>query len=905
MTIENYVLFLRTSIRAGLDVNSALQLIPEERRNEVWGEFVDQSLPVEKPGVLESITEDLNWPITLSTARGFHWTRLRNQLIESASRTDSEIDSLDQITDDLLFKLHYPKFENSSHLDKGLVVGYVQSGKTANYTALIAKAFDSGFRIVIVLAGIHNSLRRQTQLRLNRELGVGDKTINPENQIISMTRDDLKNGDFQDGTLSSDLLLGSSNFLFVTKKNAHVLKRLNSWLGERQIDAPVLIIDDEADQASVNTGGNRTDQENQAILESMTDSLDQTQKDDLDPSVINSQIRKLLSKFTRSSYVAYTATPYANVFIQHDGFDRVVGADLFPTNFIISLPKPKSYMGPEEFFGEFESGSNAETAHAMQLVFDSDVSELEELVSSSLDTQYNSVRDLVPKTLQEALFDFILGTALKRVMSGERGPSSCLIHASHLSAKQNSLGEILRKFLAELRVEWRYDSESCIPEWEIRYDLYCEEALIDKNQLSFDRVCDEINLLFTRGVGIPVLVLNTTSNDELDYELEPNLVAVVVGGNKLSRGLTLEGLITSYFVRTVREVKADTLTQMGRFFGYRRAVLPFTRLYTTEKLRSDFRDISLLEDHLRKEIFHLQKFGKKPIDFAIRVMAFKHLHPTAKNKMKTAKKIGDSYSGDLLQITTFPFADELIEVDQEKISPLAWNLEVTKNFLGHLKEAQYTAREKGAVRGWLDVPGSTILEFLQKFVSDSQATRFKTTNIASYVETLIRLGELSSWAVGVVSRGIDPRLGFENFDVLERFGRLERALESGSRNSIRTLVNPVSKTSETGDELFDLENSSVSMALTNMQNGDGDLRFSEALRSLRDPKSGLLLIYPISPASVGRARAGSTKRIDLSLGDALFGDSPQHTIIGLSIVFPYSKAEFENLEFWVGSVRST
>lgn len=905
MTIENYVLFLRTSIRAGVDVASALSLIPESLRDVAWAEFLDQSLPVEKPGVLESISEDLNWPITASTAKGFHWTKLRNQLIEEGSRTDSEIDSLDRITDDLLFKLHYPKFENSTHSDKGLVVGYVQSGKTANYTALIAKAFDSGFRIVIVLAGIHNSLRRQTQLRLNKELGVGNNSINPENQIISMTRDDLKNGDFQDGTLSSDLLLGTSNFLFVTKKNAHVLKRLNSWLGERQIDAPVLIIDDEADQASINTGGNRSELENQAILESMTDSLDQTHKDDLDPSVINSQIRKLLSKFTRSSYVAYTATPYANVFIQHDGFDRVVGADLFPRNFIISLPKPKSYMGPEEFFGEFTSGSTVDTAHAMQLVFDNDVSELDDLVSSAINPQYSPVRDLVPKSLQEAIYNFVLGTALKRIDSNHRGPSSCLIHASHLSLKQNTLGEILRKFLAELRVEWRYDSDSCLPEWQERYERFCEEASIDTNRFSFTSVCEEINLLFTRGQGLPVLVLNTTSQDELDYESEPNLVAVVVGGNKLSRGLTLEGLITSYFVRTVREVKADTLTQMGRFFGYRRAVLPFTRLYTTEKLRSDFRDISLLEDHLRKEIFHLQRLGKKPIDFAIRVMAFKHLHPTAKNKMKTAKKIGDSYSGDLLQITTFPFAHELIEVDQEKISPLAWNLEVTKNFLKEIKDANRVYREKGAVRGWLDVPGSQVLDFFNRFISDNQATRFKASNIAGYVESLLRLGELTSWSVGVVSRGIDPRLGFEDFGLSDRFGRIERALETGSRNSIRTLVNPVSKSSESGDELFDLEPNSILRAQDQIQSGDGDLRFSEALRSLRDPKSALLLIYPISPASVGRARAGSTKRIDLSLGDALFDDEPQHTIVGLSIVFPYSKAEFENLEFWVGSVRSS
>jgi hypothetical protein len=905
MSIDNFVLFLRTSIRAGIDVQAALQMIPEEHRESVWSEFLEQSLPVEKPGVLESLVEDLHWSSSASTAQGFHWNRLRNQLLESGLRTDSEIDSLDQITDNILFKLHNPKFEDSSHSDKGLVVGYVQSGKTANYTALIAKGLDSGFRIVIVLAGIHNSLRRQTQLRLNRELGVGDKTIAPDKQIVSMTRDDLKNGDFQDGTLSSDLLLGSSNFLFVTKKNAHVLKRLNSWLGERKIHTPVLIIDDEADQASINTGGNRSDLEHQEILESMSDSVDQSRKDDLDPSVINSQIRKLLSKFTRTSYVAYTATPYANVFIQHDGFDRIVGADLFPRNFIVSLPKPKSYMGPEEFFGEFVTGSSTDTSHTMQLVFDSEVLELEDLVSSSINPHFNSVSELVPDGLKRAVFDFVIGTSLSRIDSGQKGPSSCLIHASHLAAKQNSLGEILKKFLAELRVQWRYDSETAMPEWQERYAIFCQEAQIDSNQFPFARVCEEINLLFTRGQGIPVLVLNTTSQDELDYEIEPNLVAIVVGGNKLSRGLTLEGLITSYFVRTVREVKADTLTQMGRFFGYRRSVLPFTRLYTTEKLRCDFRDISLVEDHLRKEIFHLQRLGKTPIEFAIRVMALGHMHPTAKNKMKTARKIGDSYSGDLLQITTFPSANELIEVNQEKISPLSWNIDITKSLLKDISQAGHVYREKGAVRGWLDVPGALVLDFMRNFVSDSQATRFKCTSISNYIDSLQRAGELTNWAIGVVSRGLDPRLGFEDFGGSYRFGRVERALENGSRNSIRTLINPVSKSSGSGDELFDLDDTSVLRAQENVQNNDGDLRFSESLRSLRDPKSALLLIYPISPSSVGRSRAGNSKRIDLSLGDALFDDSPQHTIVGLSIVFPYSKAELENLEFWVGSLRSS
>jgi hypothetical protein len=274
----------------------------------------------------------------------------------------------------VLFLLGDPS-ESGKNLEsvKGLVVGYVQSGKTANYTALSAKAFDAGYKIVIVLSGIHNALRRQTQIRLENELGVIASTpdrltasaIAPSgfDAITRITTDDLTTGDFKYSNIQNNVL-GKGRSLFVTKKNASVLAKLIDWIGNSALDVPTLIIDDEADQATINTKNGVTKAEYEAY------EGDQPSDIDIDPTRINELVRTLVKKFNNVSYVGYTATPYANVFIPFDDTHSVVGDELYPKDFILSLPKPNNYMGPEDFFGTQMSGEKgpADTENVIQIV---------------------------------------------------------------------------------------------------------------------------------------------------------------------------------------------------------------------------------------------------------------------------------------------------------------------------------------------------------------------------------------------------------------------------------------------------------------------------------------------------------------------------------------------------------
>ena len=225
------------------------------------------------------------------------------------------IDAVDRATDHVV--AHTPRPMNPNYRAKGLVVGYVQSGKTTNFTSVIAKLADEEYRMVIVLSGIHNGLRRQTQARLDTQL----TQLNPE-RWLTLTSE---TSDFQRPTFNASVALRSDKVvLAVVKKNAAVLRRLVAWLDEPLArdalkSSPVLVIDDEADQASVATKS------------------------------INPLIQRLLGLMPKSTYVGYTATPFANVFI-----DPSESNDLYPRDFILNLPQPEGYFGPEKIFGRDE-----------------------------------------------------------------------------------------------------------------------------------------------------------------------------------------------------------------------------------------------------------------------------------------------------------------------------------------------------------------------------------------------------------------------------------------------------------------------------------------------------------------------------------------------------------------------
>ncbi len=776
---------------------------------------------------------------------------------------------------------------------RGLVVGYVQSGKTANFSALAAKGVDAGYRIVIVLSGLHNSLRRQTQLRLEDELGLvpsqpGRPTVGlaeAGQEIVRMTGPETW-ADFHPGTADPSLLQGTVRLILVVKKNASVLRRLVKWLEDRQpIAPPVLVIDDEADQATINTGGNR---EPEVPLEDLLDLSDEdvdggtksesAQREETDPSVINGLIRRLLLRMNRAAYIGYTATPFANVLIDRDALDREVGADLYPADFIVSLPMPPGYVGTERLFGRSALAGEEDGLPPLDVIRRVPDHEAD-LLSSG---RQAPPIDAIPPSLEMALLDFVLAMAARDTRLGGMPATSMLIHGSPYTYQQLALADQVRASLGVLRQHWRYDLATSRPRfvarWESEFQPLCA-AMDPSRALTFEEIEPALNRNFRN--ELPVLVLNTRTQDELDYERQPDIRAVVVGGNKLSRGLTIEGLVVSYYVRPA--IYFDTLLQMARWFGYREDYVDLTRLWTTDELRTRFRDLATAEEALRREIRLYDVLGKTPRDFAPRIMAHATMQITARNRMGSARELNVDYNGSLIQTINF------------QLRRRAWlegNLAATRTFLSGIGPPNAVAQD--GLPTWAEVDWRAVLNFLESYQTYAGASKVSSQLLREYIHAQAsKARELTRWWVSVRGRqSVDPVLGSENLAIPDwnDVACLNRARERDSEFSIGTLVNPVSRGATGGDEEVGIEAAAVAHAreysVTN------DISYALSLRRQRSPDEGLLLIYPISRHS--RPLRGD--------GHPLFDNLERdgETVIGIAMAFPFSDSE-ATVRYVVGS----
>lgn len=525
------------------------------------------------------------------------WPALKKFLLEGKKWPASTVDSVDRESTNVMKRLQ-PVF---GRVDvKGLVVGYVQSGKTANYSALIAKAADVGYRLIIVLAGIHNSLRRQTQMRLQAELINSNEHVKTLWHTLTLPQEDFRaRGTNTDAFLSDD---SNQRILLVVKKNAQVLGRLIKWLSAAQprlLEAcPALLIDDEADQAGLNTGKVGEDER----------------------TAINRLILKLKKTLPKSAYVGYTATPFANVLVDPSG------EDLYPSDFIVALRKPPGYFGAELFFGrEPLANDDAEVPQPpdmFRVVEDDEVP----LVRPMSRAATSSFTPDVPASLREAIEYFLLATAARWARGHRMKHSSMLVHTTmslpaHRSLKdcidaevkklQRSLGSVDKSTtLARLEKLWIDEHAKVRPEGLDPVPFAAVESRLRK-------VLDRLR----------VVVDNCQSDSRLLYKEEAELgdadevVHIAVGGNTLSRGLTLEGLIVSYFVRSASAY--DTLLQMGRWFGYRFGYEDLPRIWMTDELRQAFRDLATVEEEIRNDIARYEEEKVTPREFAIRI----RIHP--------------------------------------------------------------------------------------------------------------------------------------------------------------------------------------------------------------------------------------------------------------------------------------
>ena len=786
------------------------------------------------------------------------WTRYRMYLKKDKHFPDAVIAHLDALTDEILDHLFNPQMENVQIDKKGLVVGQVQSGKTANYTGLICKAADAGFNFIVVLAGIHNNLRSQTQTRLDegflgfdtqyvrkyeeglsQKIGVGCYKGFKHAIANSITTSEEK-GDFTQGRADS---LGinfdtPTPFLLVVKKNVSVLKRLYAWLHTHAGDGKIttkslLVIDDEADNASINTN-----------------------KKEFDPTKINQQIRQIISQFAKSAYVGYTATPFANIFIP------LANDDLFPRDFIINLPAPDNYIGPEKVFGTsmIPDESNDDLLPIVRTIDDYSGFVPEKYKKNDPLPMYNQI----PDSLRTALKCFIITCAIRMARGQENKHNSMLIHITRFQIWQNAIKELVEKLFGYYKSEIEAGDPIVLEELRCVFEedtpLYKSYKTVTEEikASSFKDIDTRIKvhtweeirpLLFKAVQKIEVKSINGSSGDVLTYyEHEETGVSVIaIGGDKLSRGLTLEGLSVSYFLRASKMY--DTLMQMGRWFGYRPGYVDLCRLFTSPELNGWFRHITMASEELRAEFNYLAEARSTPDKYALKVRS----HPgclqiTSLSKMRYTNNVQVSWASRLVETYQLQM-DAQVRAD---------NLRYTEGLLSPLPEPERPDGHKECFL-WRSVPLEDILDYFHKFKVGKQLVKVNFDLICEYIETLAQSGELTEWNVALMSRSVCERHSHykfaEKYDANNFFRTAASDTHSGNcSESYYIRKNHI--VGDRTDEFMDLDKATLEEALkvTIERKKDTAKPWKESYpapdivrEEYRPRTQPLLMIYPLNP----------------------------------------------------------
>lgn len=896
--IEISLSTIRAAISLGNDPEQVIHsIVPEDIRDAVYQSWQEQEQNFvtfkRVVHLYDSTAGPRAWFNTHDPARGYHWQRLRYYLLTNKGYSRPIVESLDDASDTILSNLEDPSPNTVEKFRiQGLVLGRVQSGKTANYTALIAKAVDAGYKLVIVLAGIHNQLRWQTQQRLTEELGLSETPAGvgiPEQGQRWITITEPKyDGDFYPGSIQASYL-GDTTCIAVVKKNATVLRRLLDWLQERPSPShlPVLIIDDEADQASINTGDNRDEPLRELVDLADEDIGEATDiNEEIQPSTINGLIRSLVSEFDQVCYVAYTATPFANVLIEPIRSDYEAGPDLYPHNFIISLPTSDQYVGAKQLFGHRSSSIGTQSGLDV-------VSVVPELDSSYLNPNNPNEQVRMTPSLEKALSDFVLASVAKAYrdqQANRRSPSTMLIHTTHRIFAQIQLGTVVSEEMSKMRNGWRYDSEEEETKYHLKDRWYNEFSKRNKSTstISFTDITPHIDNFFRH--RIPVCVFNSATDDQLDYDKNPHQRVIVIGGNRLSRGITLEGLIVSYFTRRGRYY--DTIMQAARWFGYRLEYADLTRLWTTAEMYQYFRHLAEVEEDLRDQIEMYERMGKSPRDLSPLILAHPDLEVTAPQRMGAGQQHHTNFSGQFIQSVR-------LYLDNTKI--LNRNLDLTRNLIETLRLPNFDGYLPRVMRHtWQEIEWETIASYIGSFDVPGESTNFRPNLLENYIRRQANENnELIRWTVSVIERSRQDTslgtidIGSANGEV-NAIGRSRLKIDS---NSVGVLANPVPprwrSEGYAGDESIGLTSEQINNAEDEYQN-DQLSSFRLALRQQRDPAEGLLCIYPISQYS----KAKSKNRSDL------FNNPNEGVpVIGLAVLFPPS--EKSSNWNWVGGPLAT
>jgi Z1 domain len=832
------------------------------------------------------------------------WHRYQRYLEDEKGWTHRSAGRLGEVTDQILGRLENPR--RPGRWDRrGMVVGQVQSGKTANYTALICKAADAEYKLVVVLAGIDDSLRSQTQLRLdegflgydtqkrmdfdktNTRLGVGLLPGIDFYHVNSLTSSAQK-GDFKKQVADNANVIpgGADPVLLVVKKNKKILDNLIDWAttvlqvvqhGEtkpRVPHVPLLVIDDECDHASVNT---------RDTFDTRTGAFDP----DTDPTAINGCIRRLLESFEQSAYIGYTATPFANIFIFKDAKTKEHGEDLFPRSFLVSLKEPSNYIGAAKVFGLVgDPKKNIEAVEPYPII--RTVKDADTWIPNNHRNGYH-VPPTLPPTLREALLSFILVCAARAARGQQTEHNSMLVHVTRFNDVQQQVADSIGLELTFIKDLLDFGdtrgSKNLIDELKSLWDndfFPTTQAFVDDETLlpvSWDEVRSALR---KAALKIEIKIINGTAKDALDYFGKRNGISVVaIGGNKLSRGLTLEGLSVSYYLRTSRMY--DTLLQMGRWFGYRPGYHDLCRLYTTAELQRWYKDITLANQELLLQFDEMALTGETPEDFGLRVrQSPDNLMVTAAAKMRTGTRMELSFSGSISETIIF----------SRDAAVIAGNFERTKQLTGLLQASavRRPVNENNNNFVWDNVDGHAVADFLDEFETHRGATKAQSRVMADYIRLRLQDDppELTSWTVALLSNPGPKRevvRGVKGgYTTRNKFPSNEPLTEA---YAIRRLVSP-------SDETIDLDQDEKAAALQRTQilwergetrsrsDTPPDVPNGPSIRRARPRERGLLLIYLLDPAN------------------AEFDDGSD-PIVGIAASFPYSE-KAEAVEYVINNV---
>ena len=761
---------------------------------------------------------------------------------------------------------------------KGLVIGSVQSGKTANMAGLMAMAADAGFNMFIIMSGTIENLRRQTQNRLRDDLGSATN--------VSWTLLDNVNTDRNYPHPLRSIQVNPESkqrYFMVCLKNSKRLSNLLNWLSDdlnKREQLKILLIDDEADQAGINTAD---------ISEK-----ERTKINDLLVKIVTNKNEKgdLIEKpYQAMNYVGYTATPYANILNESPGDDS-----LYPSDFVACLETSNSYFGPQHIFGLQELDMDG-----MDIINNIEPEDIELLKG------VNKGDCELPKSLCDALYWFYCTFAIRRHDNIHK-PVSMLIHTSPKQADHiniyNSINTWFNnhdwsKFEDECRKIYNEQTEQfIIKKFADAYPRYTYTSKL-KNYPNYDEIIDDLKFIFDNKIkqiklsdkdghlefskGVHLCIDNCAHNginDEneilrLFYPNEDNPVDyttgfIVIGGATLSRGLTIEGLTCSYFLRTVKT--ADTLMQMGRWFGYRKGYELLPRIWISDSTKKQYEFLAILDYELRKEMKEMEVLDIKPSMVGIKVMNNpnkRFLDITSNRKMQGAIEVEVDYSGLITQTTIFYEDEDILKNNYDNSLDFIYSLGKPIDLTNHIKtDYSYV---------WENISDEIILNYLRKMKFPKNTNTFLDIELFSKsYEILAKENGIKGW--NVVLAGVSKADAVSVID----FGGLKVSTVNRSKKE-----NKIDDGLIRIGALRNIRDLYVDIDITNKNLTEDDIKSIKTSKSdkcklirrnagLND--KSLLIVYVIDHDSIPRDKPISRVKMNT-----------KHDVIGLTMLIPESK----------------